>query len=198
MTEAPKKSLPRVIGEMTVLWNDCQALIFLMFHRTLALTLPQARAIFFTLRNDNSQRDITAALISASVPDALATRTAASINKFAKMAGSRNAFIHTTWDYSKDPEVAAVWMNERPALTGVTDPVAFCETLISDLQNMYAELDGVKDEIYAALAAALSAVPPEQLAGPLRQGDAQKASSALALQQGDPSAQSRPVQSSEP
>jgi hypothetical protein len=91
-----------IIGMVAVSWNGAQESLYLLFVVLMGLKKPEAEAIFFTLKADSAQRDITrelAKVILASNAD-LSKRTTDAITAFDKLSGERNAAIHTMWHAS--------------------------------------------------------------------------------------------------
>jgi hypothetical protein len=156
------------IGGMTIRWNRCQAVIFMMFDRALGDNILAAKAIFFVLRSDGTQRDITVAALQialAAHPDLLA-RTTTAIADFGKIAGRRNDFIHAIWYFPEDAKPPEVWLNVRKNLDG-KDPVEEAKKLIGDLDGIFGrlhrlriEIDGVLRRPKNALSGLLAPPPP--------------------------------------
>lgn len=160
------------IGGMTIHWNECQSVIFMMFNRALGnKMILEAKAIFFTLRSDGTQREVTQALLQVALHNHadLLARVTSAISDFAKIAGRRNDFIHAIWHFPENAEPAEVWLGVRKNLNG-KDPVEEAKKLINDLEAMFARLFGLKLEVDRALEpprnalAGLLSIPPQQQA----------------------------------
>jgi hypothetical protein len=192
----PMRTLPQAIGDMTILWNDCQAIVFALFFRLLGVDLPKAQSVFFSISSDRGQRSATAALLATSSSD-VAARTVKAINAFGELSGARNAFVHAAWDFPEGSAVAVNWLDTWKRQLG-NDPLAKCEELISDLEQHHGVLKALEAEIRAIFSPAQGEAGQDTLSLPLRQGDAQRANSALARQQGDDQEQPPPHQSSDP
>jgi|SRR4051794_20163750 hypothetical protein len=54
-----------LLGHATLAWNDCQSMIMQIFHTLSGTTWGQSTAVFLALKSDQSQRDITIALLRA-------------------------------------------------------------------------------------------------------------------------------------
>jgi hypothetical protein len=91
-----------IVGMVAVSWNGAQESLYLMFVVLMGLRKPEAEAIFFTLKADSAQRDITRELAKAVLAHNadLLKRTTEAINAFDRLAGERNAAIHTMWHAS--------------------------------------------------------------------------------------------------
>jgi hypothetical protein len=187
----PTRSLPEAIGEMTVLWNHCQAIVFALFYRLLGVDLSKAKSVFFSINNDRGQRLVTAALL-ANASSEVADRAAKAINAFGELSSSRNAFVHSAWHFPEGSAVAINWLDTWKKQLG-SDPLAACEKLISDLERHHGVLKDLLEEIRTMASPAQGELDLEPLAMPLRQGSAQTATAAgQALQQ--PVPQSLPPQ----
>lgn len=94
------EDLSERIGNVTISWNSCQEMLFMIFWRLTAMPHEAATGIFFTLKSDSTQRDITGALVKARLSDrpTLKKELLDNIEKLNKLAGERNAAIHTMWD----------------------------------------------------------------------------------------------------
>jgi hypothetical protein len=140
-----------------------------MFDRAMGDDILKAKAIFFALRSDGTQRDITVAVLRiAHMHHAdLLARTIAAIAEFGKIAGRRNDFIHAMWYFPDDAKPPEIWLNVRKNLDG-KDPVEEAKKLIGDLEEIFGRLHNLRVEIEAvllprnALAALLPLQPPPQ------------------------------------
>ena len=189
-----EKVLADLIGQMTITWNECQSIIFMMFYRALDVGIVKATAIFFALRSDGTQRDITAALLPKSVPHDLAHRAIAAINDFGKIAGRRNDFIHGMWHYEEPNGPPIVWLDTRKNLIG-KDTLSEGQRLIDDLRSMVLRLHYLREEIQQAMEPPKNALA--QPSGLMPQQHAQKASSGQAPQIDSPSTPLLPPEASE-
>ena len=91
-----------LIGRVVISWNEVQWMVYRLFVTFSAMPPQQAQDVFFSLRSDASQRDLTL----AAGKSALAThpklwqkfRTA--MCDIGTLAGERNAAIHTMWGFN--------------------------------------------------------------------------------------------------
>jgi hypothetical protein len=88
-----------LLGHVTLAWNDCHYMVFLIFHTLSGLSWEQASAIFLALKNDQHRRDITLELMKEILKNdqqlkALGTRL---LGQLGSLAGERNAATHTMW-----------------------------------------------------------------------------------------------------
>ncbi len=89
-----------LLGSITIVWNDAHEQVFKLFWYFSGMPKPQAEAVFFSLRADSSQRDITKAVIKKhqSYPDEHKQHALDWLKKLDKRASERNAITHTMWD----------------------------------------------------------------------------------------------------
>ena len=88
-----------LLGRVAIAWGDCHSAVYAIFLLLSGLPSDCADAIFFTLKADTAQRDITRALAIARLREhpKLEKRVADFIKGLNTLAGERNAAIHTSW-----------------------------------------------------------------------------------------------------
>jgi hypothetical protein len=90
-----------LLGHVTLAWNDCQSMVMQIFHRLSGTGWDQSTSVFLALKSDQSQRDITVALLQAVLKRADDTPMrelgTSLIGKLGSLAGERNAATHTMW-----------------------------------------------------------------------------------------------------
>lgn len=89
----------RLIGQVTIAWNDVHHLVYLTFEQLSGLSEEMAESLFFSLRSDAGQRDLTMAAARVALqadPERLKALTTI-INGVGKLAAIRNEAIHTAW-----------------------------------------------------------------------------------------------------
>jgi hypothetical protein len=181
------------IGGLTILWKDCQAAIYMMFHEALDTDILKSQAVFFTLRSDGTQRDVTAALLKVALylhPE-LADKAIRAINDFGRIAGKRNDFIHAIWHFPPGSDAGKVWMDVRKNLKG-KDPIEEIKKLIAELEAMFLTLTEIRIEVEKTLKAPKNMLAAALIPGLLGEqpplSDEQRASLTRALQQDEPEA----------
>lgn len=180
---ADPRTLEQAVGEMTVLWNHCQALVFSLFFHSLGVELPKAQSVFFSIRSDAGQRVAAQRLLESS-PSDFATRAVDTIEDLAKLSGARNAFIHAIWDFPEGSAVANNWLAVWRKQLGDRDPIQTCDGLIAKLQIIHRDLTQLEEERRSMRSAAQGTLALALPAMPARQGAVQAASLAgPALQQ---------------
>jgi hypothetical protein len=187
-----KRTLEQAVGEMTVIWNHCQSMVFSIFFHSLGVALPQAQSVFFSIPSDKQQRTAVRRLLE-SLPSNFSERADDAIEELGDLSGLRNAFIHAIWDFSKGP-AGASWLDVWTKRLGPGEPIAKCDKLIGDLEKVLAKLTALEVECRTrqpvAQGASLSLALPVL---PSRQAAALGATMAIQAQQ-QPSAQSVPPQ----
>lgn len=93
-----------LIGQVNISWTMCQLLVFLLFYQLSGMTWENARAVFFALRADVQQREITVALASERLTGSRSPRkrVVAAISRLNELANERNAATHTMWSIGDD------------------------------------------------------------------------------------------------
>jgi hypothetical protein len=90
-----------LLGHVTLAWNDCQSMIMQIFHTLSGTTWGHSSAVFLALKSDQSQRDITIALLRAVLDraddDAMRQHGTSLVSQLGNFAGERNAATHTMW-----------------------------------------------------------------------------------------------------
>ena len=90
-----------LIGRISVAANTVQYFVFNLFWLVCQIDIELARAIFFSVKSDAGQRDMTFAAAKSRLilteEETLLTRIGKMLDQAGKLAGERNAFIHTMW-----------------------------------------------------------------------------------------------------
>ncbi len=95
--------LARILGQCTLAWTACHTEVFLMFVLVTKMDTEVARSVFFALRADNSQRDITLAAIRSCKAKAKIKAAAEKLfDTLRKNSNERNAAIHQMWSRTHD------------------------------------------------------------------------------------------------
>ena len=147
------KVLEAKIGALAVQINRCQAIVFMIFHGALDTDIGRSEAIFFTLRSDSTQRDVTTALVKSVLflgPEwkELAREIELEIQSFNAMSGRRNDFIHAIW-VEREGEPPSVLLGLKARLKD-SDPVVVADAPIADINNLYDRLTSLHDRFQAA------------------------------------------------
>jgi hypothetical protein len=90
-----------LLGHVTLAWNDCQSMVMQIFHTLSGTSWAQSTSVFLALKSDQSQRDITVALLLAVLnradDDGLRQLGTSLVGQLGSLAGERNAATHTMW-----------------------------------------------------------------------------------------------------
>jgi hypothetical protein len=93
----PEVELVAMIGRVTVSWGDIHYAVFQLFVEITRMPNALAESIFFTLRSDATQRDITSAAAKHVLSEDLYVRVNTVFRQIAKVAGERNVVVHAMW-----------------------------------------------------------------------------------------------------
>jgi hypothetical protein len=90
-----------LLGHVTLAWNDCQSMVMQIFHTLSGTSWGQSTSVFLALKSDQSQRDITIALLLAVLDraedDGMRQLGTSLVGQLGALAGERNAATHTMW-----------------------------------------------------------------------------------------------------
>jgi hypothetical protein len=90
-----------LLGHVTLAWNDCQSMVMQIFHTLSGTSWAQSTSVFLALKSDQSQRDITVALLLAVLnradDDGMRQLGTSLVGQLGSLAGERNAATHTMW-----------------------------------------------------------------------------------------------------
>jgi hypothetical protein len=89
--------VPVTIGRATIAWNNVSYAVFSLFHLLSGLDDEAAKATFFCVASDRSQRDMVISLVDTklkSVAPDLAKKAKAQIGSVNALAGRRNDILH--------------------------------------------------------------------------------------------------------
>lgn len=100
--ERPKDPIAahaELIGRVTLAWTHVQYIMFLLFTEITRLPPDAAEGIFFSLKADSAQREITLAVADTLLGDtpSLRDRVKITLREIGNLAGQRNAAAHTIW-----------------------------------------------------------------------------------------------------
>lgn len=136
------------IGNIAIMWNACHAMLWHYFWALSGLQENVAKSIYFTLKSDTAQRNITHCLAREVLRDdpiflhpidnALVT--------MAKLSSERNAFMHAMWavdaqsgNLTPNPMVEN---HKRLNISDITTQMKRLESDLATLLNDLVELAG--------------------------------------------------------
>jgi hypothetical protein len=147
MAGGTAEKLETLIGRLTMIWNDAQSMVYLMFSDLLAADHDRSKAIFFSLRSDGAQRVVTTALAKSVLRDEkLTDDVVGGLERFSRMAGRRNDFIHTIWHADDATKIPTPWLNLAGRLVG-KDPMEEAQRLINDVSGLLGELVSLRTRV---------------------------------------------------
>jgi hypothetical protein len=96
----PVAAHAELLGRVTIAWNRLQYIFFLIFTALSGMPVGKAQAVYFTLKADTAQRDITAKVAAVALKSrpVLLERFTKIMKAVNDLAGQRNAATHTIWD----------------------------------------------------------------------------------------------------
>jgi hypothetical protein len=136
-----EKELAASIGRITMSWGDIHFALFQLFTTATGMPKEAAEAIFFSLRTDAAQRDITAAACRTAFPEDLYGRINNAIKRVGGLAGERNVAIHAMWatHYPSGQVTPSPWVHGPFLLKKDDFDNQFAE-LQETLKNLFREL----------------------------------------------------------
>jgi hypothetical protein len=138
------------VGRANIAWNDVQSEIFHLFRLMSRMDWLAADAVFFAIRTDSAQRDMTAALAKHALalrPNDLAD-VLGTLNEVGKLAAERNAAIHTAWYIEGDSETARPYMRVRPPKAIQDDALGQFGTLEFRLAHLLIEINRLSKRLF--------------------------------------------------
>lgn len=104
----PLDDFAPLIGHAAIQWNNVQFWIYIIFRTLLLGSTSIAHRLFFAVRSDAGQRDLTIALAEAQLSGqpALLKEVRTSIEAVNQMAGKRNDILHAMWSFNPVPDIA--------------------------------------------------------------------------------------------
>jgi hypothetical protein len=93
-----------LIGKINMSWGDCQFFVYIIFVHLMGYDPTKAEPIFFALKTDRAQRDITTALAGVVLGKhpKLLRKITTTFGNLETMAGRRNDVIHAMWGIQYD------------------------------------------------------------------------------------------------
>lgn len=153
-SDAPKKwdQLHRRIGLIAQESSFSHWLIFEMFRLILKMDRDEASGLYYTLRADTAQRDLTLVVLSDRLKSVseleLLGRIKSAFDIVGRCSGRRNGFIHTSWamEFGTQEFVPGSGMKLHPKLRP-TDILGQAGDLIDELVDINRTLLSLCDEL---------------------------------------------------
>jgi hypothetical protein len=133
-----------MLGKVSLAWNDVHSMVFAIFADLTGMSWERAEAIFFSLKADQAQRDITLAVMA----DVLSTENdlplkelgTALLGQIGSLAGERNVATHAMWVTLLPTRTVIVHPDlKRPKLLKEDFRTQF-ENLTTKLRKLFREL----------------------------------------------------------
>jgi hypothetical protein len=86
-----------LVGHVTLAWSNVHSQVFRIFALLCDPIGKRSEAVFFALKSDASQREITLAVINETLSEPLRRKAAAMFGRISGLAGERNLAAHTMW-----------------------------------------------------------------------------------------------------
>jgi hypothetical protein len=124
------------IGKITLAWNDLHLFVFSIFWRLNGNHALRSKAIFFAVRADRTQRDMTMALVQQEMTGVPLLQQAAidALNEIGNLSGRRNAVIHAMWAFEAD------WDQGTATVFAPSSPKLARKRLGEELDKLYEDL----------------------------------------------------------
>ena len=138
----------QLIGGITIGWSAAHSAVYALFAALSGLSLERSKAIFFAIKQDLAQREMTLALAKVTLvehPDCL-ERATSLLKQISSLSGDRNAAIHSFWFVSKEQKGALV-INPYAKIHGKLD--------IENHRRQFLELAAKLNEVSSALCSLL-------------------------------------------
>jgi hypothetical protein len=168
-----ESTVPLYVGRATIAWNTLSGAMFQSYQLLSELDEATAKATFFSITSDRSQRDIVANLVELKLrplDPVIANRFKSVIGEANKLAGKRNDILHVVLVDDDSPDRVAQ-MHERGHLKDKAgaDLIAAmhkftmdCLDLASKAYRLYGEVRSLPHYHRLALAEALLRYTPER------------------------------------
>lgn len=149
-----RSQLAQSIGELNLAWTSAHDFVYRIFEDVTGLTEAQARGIFFSIRSDALQREITKKVVRATLTDSdddnPVEKLSHALGRLGGHATARNETIHSMWslevltDSEDNPTFRVA---KQPKHETIFE--SFRERLESGTPNYVGEFDASTKEIYA-------------------------------------------------
>ena len=140
-----------LIGRIVVTINTAHWCVFEMMGILLNTSREDTTPIYYSLKADAAQRDLTLAIMADRLTDpteaALAKRIAETINELGKASGLRNAFIHTHWSMNYSDNALVVTDGKPHPRLRMNDLYAQGNELLVQLDDLITRLLSQCDEL---------------------------------------------------
>lgn len=137
------------IGRANMVWNDVHMEIFLLFKELSGMNFHNAEAVFFSIRTDSAQRDMTLALAKSALwnQPSQFDQIKSTINLVGKLASERNAAIHMAWIVNDGSDRPSPYLRVNPHPGLKDDAIAQFDALESALIDIFLKLSKIRKSL---------------------------------------------------
>jgi hypothetical protein len=136
-----------LVGRVTLAWSNIHSEVFAIFSLLCGMKGRRSEVIFFALKSDASQREITLAIINEIVSEPLRNKAKTLFGRISGFAGERNLATHTMWaTITPAGNITPNPMIRQPSLLRQDYEQQF-QTLIDRLRDLFRELLRFHQEI---------------------------------------------------
>jgi hypothetical protein len=154
-----------LIGHITLAWSNLHSEVFAIFKLLCGMNDRRSEAIFFALKSDTSQRDITLALINEVASERLRKKAKTLFGKISGFAGERNLATHTMWATRlPSGNVTPNPMIRKPSLLRQDYERQF-QTLVARLRDLFRDMMNLRSEMIMELHSNQGAPPSKKICG---------------------------------
>lgn len=144
--------VPLTIGRATIAWNTLSRSVFDIFHLLSGWDEASAKAAFFVVSSDRSQRDMVTALCATKISpvDAdLAKKLRSALGSIDKLAGKRNDVLHVVLEQEHSSNLVRQF-HERGHLKGKigAELIEAIHQLAMSCLDLASELTQLRGQIY--------------------------------------------------
>jgi len=145
-----------LIGRVVIAWNEVQWMVYRLFVVFSGMSEDQAKDVFFSLRSDSTQRDLTLAAGKSALAKSptLWNKFRITMCAIGTLASERNAAIHTMWGFNFYEALSGATkltfgpMGDTARHKALKDDFATqCDELIAELKKHFFTLSDVYKEL---------------------------------------------------
>ena len=169
--------IPITVGRANITWNTLQYMLFQAFWQLSGLDVESAKAVYFAVKSDRSQRDMLTEMLTKKLEPknpVLNKKFMTCIGEVNKLAGKRNDTIHVVYIDTLDSEKTRL-AHDIGFLKGKVgrDLVSEIHNLTMQMLDLAEKIGRLDDELFefrkptyqGMLSAALLDIPPHIAAG---------------------------------
>jgi hypothetical protein len=140
-----------LVGHVTLAWSNIHSEVFEIFSLLCGMQGRRSEVIFFALKSDASQRDVTLAIINEILSEPLRNKAKTLFGRISGFAGERNLAAHTMWaTRMPDGNITPNPTIRQPSLLRQDYEQQF-NTLIVRLRDLFRDMLDLRNAIVAEL-----------------------------------------------